>query len=265
MMEKIMTLIHLPIEGWYILSLMMFFLWIYQLKINNAGIVDIGWALGLMIIAGIYAVNLQGYHLRQIVLFVMVTLWGLRLVWLLAARFLREKSEDRRYQKFRQEWGENFQLKLLGLFLFEALLDLVLSVPFFLICSNPHEMMSFYEWGAVLVWTIGFLGEVISDEQLRIFKANPQNRHKVCKLGLWNFSRHPNYFFEWLMWVSYSLFALGSPYGYLGLLSPVIMYYFLIHVTGVPLAEEMSLQSKGEEYRQYQKTTSFFVPLPKRG
>jgi len=259
-----MVYIHLPLIGFLIVSFMMLLLWFYQLKSNNAGVIDIGWALGLVILAGIYAAGLPGYKFRESILFFMVFIWGFRLSGLLVNRFRRDAQEDRRYQKLRQDWGKFLQLKFLALFLFEGLLDLVLSVPFFLICLNPNPQISVFEWIAVGVWIVAFAGEVISDEQMRRFKKEQTNRNKVCQVGLWNYSRHPNYFFEWCMWLAYSLLALSAPHGWMGLISPVIMYHFLINVTGVPLAEEMALRSKGEEYRRYQITTSFFVPLPKR-
>jgi len=81
---------------------------------------------------------------------------------------------------------------------------------------------------------------------------------------LWNYSRHPNYFFEWLIWVAFALFALGSPYGYLGLVSPLLMLFFLFRVTGIPATEAQALRTKGEDYKQYQQTTSAFVPWFRR-
>lgn len=105
---------------------------------------------------------------------------------------------------------------------------------------------------------------ILADRQLARFRADPANKGKVCQAGLWNYSRHPNYFFEWLVWVGYAVFALGSPWGWLGLIAPALMLHFLLNVTGIPMTEELSLKSKGDAYRAYQRTTSAFVPWFKK-
>jgi steroid 5-alpha reductase family enzyme len=109
------------------------------------------------------------------------------------------------------------------------------------------------------------LGEATADSQLKAFKKDPSNKSKVCSQGLWNYSRHPNYFFQWLMWMSYFVFALASPYGYLAIISPAIILYLLLKVTGIPMTEEQSIRSKGEAFKKYQQTTSAFVPWFKKG
>jgi steroid 5-alpha reductase family enzyme len=96
--------------------------------------------------------------------------------------------------------------------------------------------------------------------QLNAFKANAANRGKTCRAGLWKYSRHPNYFFEWLIWVAFCLFAIDSKYGYLALFPPALMLYFLFRVTGIPATEAQALRTRGEDYRRYQETTSVFVP-----
>ncbi len=107
-------------------------------------------------------------------------------------------------------------------------------------------------------------GEGLADSQLKRFRAQPENRGQICQAGLWNFSRHPNYFFEWLVWVGLFIFALGSPLGCATLYCPALMLFFLLRVTGIPLTEELSLKSKGDRYREYQQTTSAFVPWFKK-
>ncbi|MDE2222099.1 MAG: DUF1295 domain-containing protein [Candidatus Omnitrophica bacterium] len=265
-MDHVIVNLYWPLAGLGVLCLMMLALWFVQLRTNNAGVVDIGWAWGLVIFAGLYAAVMPGALLRRRLLFAMVLIWGLRLTWLLVSRFIRDGQEDRRYQKLRREFGRRAQLKFLGLFLVEGLLDMVLSLPFWLICRNRSAGFSGLEWAAVGLWAAAFAGEIISDEQMRRFKAGAANKNRVCREGLWKYSRHPNYFFEWMMWAALALWALAAPYGCLGLVAPAVMYYILVHVTGVTLAEEMALASKGQEYREYRQATSSFVPLPqKRG
>ena len=142
---------------------------------------------------------------------------------------------------------------------------MVLSIPFVFACNRPLDPKlplgsDAFAIGGIALWLIGLLGESLADRQLARFRADPANKGKVCRTGLWNYSRHPNYFFEWLVWVGYAVFALGSPWGWLGLLAPALMLHFLRNVTGIPMTEELSLKSKGDAYREYQRTTSAFVP-----
>ena len=129
---------------------------------------------------------------------------------------------------------------------------------------NTKVGLSPFEWIGFGLWMISVSFEAMADRQLAEFKKDPANKGKVCDTGLWRYSRHPNYFFEWLMWMSYFIFALGSPYGWLGIISPAIILYLLLKVTGIPATEEQSLRSKGDKFREYQKTTSVFVPWFKK-
>ncbi len=121
-----------------------------------------------------------------------------------------------------------------------------------------------------LILLSGIAGEALADMQLRRFRADPANKGKVCDAGLWRWSRHPNYFFEWLCWLAYPVIAIpiddpfGYPFGWASLLAPVAMYVFLVHVTGIPPLEAQMLRSRGERYRDYQLRTSRFFPLPPR-
>jgi len=244
--------------------LIMFIFWISQVFTKNAGVIDIGWALGLAVLTAIYTFTLDGYRVRQIMLLCMISLWAMRLSGLLIRRMIRSKKEDERYQLLRRDWAPNINFKFFLLFEIEAVLDLVLSIPFLIICFNPDPQLSFIEIFGILIWVTAFAGEIIADEQLHGFRMKPENEGQVCQDGFWNYTRHPNYFFEWCMWIGYFIFAVGSPYGWIGILSPIIMYLLLTKVTGVPFAESMSLKSKGDLFKEYQRTTSIFIPLPKR-
>lgn len=256
-------ILHLVLTGFGMVSALMVLFWVIQLFTKNAGILDLGWALGLVILTGHYAVTLDGYALRQVIIFVLVSFWGLRLSKHILERLLH-KEEDRRYQLLRNDWAPFLQLKFLALFIFEALLDVILSIPFLVICLNETPQLHIFEYLGLLVWVTGFVGESIADKQLNDFKKDPQNRGKICQQGLWNYSRHPNYFFEWLMWVAYFIFALGSPYGWLAIVSPAIMYVLLTKVTGIPMIEEHALKTKGQAFKDYMRTTSIFFPMPKK-
>lgn len=242
---------------------LMLLLWMIHLPLRNASIVDPGWACGLVLLALIDATVGGGYWVRALWIAVMATLWGLRLALYLLSRVLGHPEEDR-YVQLRREWGGNLPLKFLLFFQFQALLCVLLSLPFLLVSINRDSHLSPLEFAASGLWLVAWVGESAADFQLQRFKSNPANRGNVCSVGLWKYSRHPNYFFEWLIWVAFALFSLASTYGYLALIAPLLMLYFLFRVTGIPATEEQALRSKGEAYRQYQLTTSAFVPWFRR-
>jgi len=132
------------------------------------------------------------------------------------------------------------------------------------VAANSSPTISPWEIAGALLWLIAIGGESLADSQLSAFRNRPENQGKVCDRGLWKYSRHPNYFFEWMIWVAFAVVALGSTGGWLGTLSPIIMYYLLTQVTGIPPAETQSLKSRGDAYRAYQARTSAFFPLPPR-
>lgn len=241
------------------------FLWGIHLVYKNAAVVDIGWGIGFIILGGIYLFQ-DGttVYLRNLICFGMVLAWGLRITLFLIKRLIKEGHEDKRYQKMREEWKTHLPLKFFFFFQFQVVLELILATPFALISMNLTPGFSIWELLGLIVFLFAIIGEAISDEQLHRFKSNPNNKGKVCDVGFWYYSRHPNYFFEWMVWVGFSIYALGSPLGWIGFLSPALMLFLLLKVSGVPLAEEQSLKSRGDLYRAYQKTTSVFLPLPKR-
>ena len=140
------------------------------------------------------------------------------------------------------------------------MLCIVLATPFLLASQNPAPAFSDFEYAAAVLWVVAIAGEITADMQLNSFKSNAANRGKTCRAGLWKYSRHPNYFFEWLIWVAFCLFAIDSKYGYLALFPPALMLYFLFRVTGIPATEAQALRTRGEDYKRYQETTSAFVP-----
>jgi steroid 5-alpha reductase family enzyme len=115
-----------------------------------------------------------------------------------------------------------------------------------------------------MILLIGIAGEALADAQLKQFRGRPANKGRVCDVGLWRWSRHPNYFFEWLGWLAYPVIAISPDYfwGWATLPAPVFMYWILVHVTGIPPLEAQMLRSRGERYRDYQSRTSAFFPLP---
>ncbi len=245
--------------GLAFMLLYMAVLWAVHIPMRNAGIVDVGWASGFAFLIWIYYPISPNDSLRGWIITGMVTLWSIRLSWHLLERFLRS-GEDGRYAQIRENWKSYLPVKFFFFFEFQALLNVILSVPFIVILAHYRPEMNWIEWAAAGLWSIGIAGESVSDYQLKRFKSDPANQGKTCMTGLWKYSRHPNYFFEWLIWVSYFVFALGSPFGWISITAPILMLYFLLKVTGIPATEEQALKTKGEEYRDYRRTTSAFIP-----
>ncbi|MEJ0032138.1 MAG: DUF1295 domain-containing protein [Bacteroidota bacterium] len=239
--------------------------WLVQLKTKNAAIVDPVWSLSFPILAIVYFLLSDPATGQVRLLFVaMVVIWGMRLGIHLLMRVLKEEHEDVRYAALRKEWGERQNIFMLRFYYFQAILAVILSNPFVWVISNTNLQLTAFEVSGIIIWIVAVAGESIADAQLRSFKADPNNKGKVCDRGLWYYSRHPNYFFEWLIWVSFFVFSLGSPYGYVSMICPILMLYFLLKITGIPYTETQSVKSKGQAYIEYQRTTSAFVPLPKK-
>ncbi len=246
-------------------SAFMLLLWLIHLSIKNAGIIDVGWTLGIGFCALIYFFLGDGYFPRKMLVTAMAMFWSLRLGFYILFDRVIGRGEDPRYQELRKVKGWITSGNFILFFLFQAFLSAIFSLAFLFPAVNLNPQLSLPEAAGIVMWFIAFNGEALADRQLKQFKANPANKGKVCNAGLWKYSRHPNYFFEFLIWVSFALFALASPWGFLALSAPALIFYFLFKVTGIPATEAQSLRSKGEVYREYQRTTSVFVPwFPKR-
>jgi steroid 5-alpha reductase family enzyme len=258
--------IRLWLFGLLFACLLMALIWRIAIRIGNAGIVDIAWSAGFAPIAIFFALLSDGWLFRRALIAVLVSLWSLRLGGYLYVRVMsHHPKEDRRYAALRKSWGAHTNRNMFWFFEMQALLLAILSVPFLLICLNVTPEVKPLEFAGILVFMIAVSGESIADRQLARFRADPSQRGKVCDVGLWRLSRHPNYFFEWLVWVAYFLLASSSPYGWLAIYCPALMLFFLLRVTGIPMTERLSLESKGQAFADYQRRTSAFVPwFPKR-
>ncbi len=262
-------------------------------RLNNYGIVDILWSYAFAAVALLFAAAGSGGGLRRALLAGAVTVWSLRLGTHLLVRIARHHpTEDGRYQRLRTEWAHGFAWRMGGFFQLQALSVVFLALPFFWICRDPAPALRPLEWAGLAVWVIAIAGEAVADAQLAAFKrgVRPSGTEAgghgtgagtgtgsgsglragaggdagagptVCDAGLWRYSRHPNYFFEWLIWVGYAVWACASPWGWTGLLSPASILFLLLRVTGIPMTEAQSVRSKGDAYRRYQARTSAFVP-----
>jgi steroid 5-alpha reductase family enzyme len=261
----------MPIENpWILLATgaavvvaIMFVLWVVGLARRNFSYVDIGWSANFAVLGILYATLAPGYPPKKWLLAAMFCLHGTRLAWHLARRILGHPEEGR-YVQLRRDWGTggraSMNFKFLLFFEFQALLNVFLSLPLLIVALDPDASWHALEIAGAAIFFVALSGETSADAQLARFKRDPANRGGVCDVGLWHYSRHPNYFFEWLIWVGYALFAVASPYGWIALGCPVLMLHFLINVTGLKATEEQALRTKGERYRRYQARTSAFIP-----
>lgn len=244
-------------------------------RLRNYGVVDVVWALGFAPVALLfYTLSAPDQPASQripaTVLVAAACTWAVRLGWHLLARVRSHHPvEDVRYTQLRAEWGAQADARMFRFFLLQGALQVVLALPFAWVCLDPNPRGAPLGLGVsgitgLALWLVGIVGESIADRQLARFRSQPGNRGKVCQEGWWRWSRHPNYFFEWLVWVGYAVFASGAPWGWTAWLSPALMLHFLLHVTGIPMTEALSVQSKGDAYRRYQETTNAFFPGPRR-
>lgn len=259
-----MTFLLLNMTAFFLISFCMLPLWWLGLKTNNAGVVDIFWSLLVGLAALYFIVMTEGTGIKVFLIALAIMIWALRLSFYIFYRHIKNPKEDKRYASLKEKWGDEAKGKMLKFYLQQGAGALLFAWPALFVGMNPTKGLLFIEGIGFFIILAGIVGETFADVQLLQFKADPENKGKVCRLGLWNYSRHPNYFFEWCVWVGMALYACGSPWGWVALICPISMYYFLNHVTGIPLAEAESLKSRGEEYEAYQKEVSVFFPWIRR-
>jgi steroid 5-alpha reductase family enzyme len=251
--------------AWGVAAALQLCLWLWQRRTGSATIVDVGWAGSLAGISVLYAILGQGGLEHRLLVGLTGGLAFGRLTWLLAKRV--GGQEDPRYVELRRRWRErgDEQRRFFVFFQAQALAAALLSLPLLAAAQNDHDGLEWLEWAGLAVWLAGAALEALADRQLDAFRRSDAGRGRVIDVGVWRFSRHPNYFGQWLTWCGYALIGLAAPWGWVGLLSPALMLYLILFVTGIPPLERRLLTTRGEAYRRYQERTSAFVPLPPRG
>ena len=247
--------------AWIASALLMALMWLVQLKTSDAGIVDSVWALAVGAISIFFATNGEGDPDRRLLISILAGAWGLRLgAYLLYRNFTL--PEDGRYNRLREEWGPRFQLKMFIFYQFQASWCVLFALPMWMASSNSQSPLGLLDALGVGLWLVSVTGTIVADWQLARFRANPDTRGTVCRSGLWRYCRHPNYFYEWLHWWVYVLLCAGSDMQWWSLLAPLVMFIFLTRITGIPPTESQAIASRGDAYRDYQRTTNAFFPWP---
>lgn len=242
---------------WLFAAVAMTLGWWWQQRHRNAGIVDVLWSAGVGTGAILMAVLGSGSVPLRLTVAVLGGVWGLRLAWHLWHR-VRHEPEDGRYAHLRAHWQGNAG-KFFGFFQLQALLVPLFALPFAAVAWNTQVRPVWLVLG-VAVWLASVAGEAVADRQLARHRANPAMRGRTCRSGLWRYSRHPNYFFEWTHWFAYVALAVGSPWAALAWAGPVVMYVFLRWISGIPFTEAQALRTRGDDYREYQRTTPLLIP-----
>lgn len=249
------------------LAVFIFMTWLYIIASikQRADIVDVGWGLGFVMIAILNFMQAKSLNSYQVLVSFFIIIWGLRLAGHVAMRGAG-KPEDWRYRNWRKEWGKSYWWRsFLQIFMLQGLMMLIISLPVFVV-FNPSNIVEPIPWLVALgvgIWWFGFLFETISDYQLSKFiklKLSKKTKSRIITSGLWQYTRHPNYFGEVTMWWGIWLIVASLKLGWLALLSPVLITFLILYVSGLPMLEKRYKNDK--EFQSYAKITSKFFPMP---
>lgn len=267
---SLLTVLAVAVAQLVALSLIMAGAWVIQQRTRNSGFVDAIWTFGLGavgIVSALAPLTASGTTTRQIVVALIMLAWSLRL-GIHIMRRSRGRSDDPRYAALIRQWVSHASRQMFILLQKQALVTLPLALSILVAAHNPAPFGRVQDWLGILVIFAGIVGEGLADRQLHNWLATHKEGERICDRGLWRWSRHPNYFFEWVFWLAFPFFAIalsgGYAPGWLTLAAPVCMYWLLVHVSGIPPLEQHMVAKHGDAYRAYQARTRAFFPLPKR-
>lgn len=230
---------------------------------KNAGLVDVGWGLGFVVLALVLFSSLSAVTPLHLLLMSLVALWGLRLTWHIGRRNLNQ-PEDWRYANWRREWGSTYIWRsYLQIFMLQGVMMLIISASIIIGFSTRIQPDLLFLSSGVFIWWLGYLFEVVGDRQLADFvqpKKSGQTKKKIMDEGLWRYTRHPNYFGEVIQWWGLWLLVASLPYGWIAIISPITITVLILYVSGVPLLEQKYKNDKA--WQKYAQKTSKFIPLP---
>ena len=250
-----------------LMSLAMALAWAVARKPGKSGWTDTIWSYAAGAGGVIAALAATGPLHRRLLVAAMIGAWSLRLGTHILKRTLKG-IDDPRYAALRKEWGAGWEKRLFRFLQIQALAAFLLILTVLAAASNTDPFPAWSDYAALLVFAAAIGGETIADRQLKLFAANPANRGQVMDQGLWAWSRHPNYFFEWLLWWSFVLVAIGPGFAlgwrWIALLGPALIYWLLVYASGIPPTEAHMLRSRGDAFRRYQQRVNAFFPGPPR-
>lgn len=253
------------LQGLLLIISLMTILWMFSIFLRNVSIVDLFWGVGFVIVNTWYCLANEEITIRQVLLLILVTIWGLRLSIYLAWRNIG-KGEDFRYREFRKNYGEKnyWWISFFQTFLLQGLLMWLISSTLWGVNRNSDgNNLNMIDYAGLMVWITGFIFEAGGDYQLAKFKMNVSNKGKVLNTGFWRYTRHPNYFGDAAVWWGYGLICMAAG-GYWYLFGSLLMTLLIIKVSGVALLEK-TLKAQKPQYIDYiQKTNSFFPWFPKK-
>jgi steroid 5-alpha reductase family enzyme len=233
-------------------------MFLFALLLKRNDIVDIAWGVGFIVISVMLLLFVPDYHWRRLLVSGLVALWGLRLAMYLYLRN-KGKKEDFRYARWRRDWGKHWIIRsYLQVFILQGFFMLLIAYPLFMFGGFSKHAPGLPDVAGLIMWIAGFAFESVGDFQMMRFKQNPANKGKVMNLGLWKYTRHPNYFGESVMWWGIFFIAISADWGWIAVMSPVVITTLLLKVSGVPLLEKK--YSENPEYQNYIKKTSSFIP-----
>lgn len=223
-------------------------------------VADLAWGIGFILVSVFSLVLAQNTSARAIIVVLLVSIWGIRLSSHILQR-LKNKPEDARYAAWRKQWGKWFiPRSLFQVFVLQTVLMLIIAYPVWFITLNKPVLLSARDIAGIFIWCIGFYFEVVGDAQLKKFVSDPKNKGKIMQTGLWQYTRHPNYFGEVTMWWGIFILALSHPMGWQTIIGPLTITYLILFVSGVPLLEKKYAGRK--DFEAYKAKTSVFFPLP---
>lgn len=253
-------------------SLWMALAWYVQRRSGKSGWIDTFWSYGVglagvALALGIPAADGVGITQRAWLAAALCAVWSCRLGTHILSRTLAG-GDDPRYARLMKEWGKDGPRRLFWFLQVQALCGFILALAVFVAAKNPLPSLRVIDWLGAALLVAAIAGEAVADRQLRAFAAEKKNKGKVADTGLWAYSRHPNYFFEWLGWFAYAMIAFNAGGSYwwwpLALLAPAMMYWLLVYASGIPPLEEHMLRSRGEKFRAYQARVNAFFPGPRK-
>jgi steroid 5-alpha reductase family enzyme len=250
-------------EAWALAAALQLVLWAIQQRTRNAAIVDVGWAGSFTLVVALFAWRATVPADAWWPIAAIVTAWSVRLAAYLVVRGAARPPEEGRYAELRRRWAPHASRRFFVFFQVQAALTGVLAIAFVVpFVARPSDGGWLRGLGAAIA-VVGITGETIADAQLRRWKRDPAHAGAVCDVDLWAWSRHPNYFFEWCVWIGFAIYGLAYlPWGALALIGQAIIVGSIFGVTGIPPTEKQAIRSKGDAYREYQKRVSRFIPMP---